>query len=109
MEEENKTEIDKELDMRKKVQIVFLIVSIIAVIMLFWTTLTIIKYKDMIKNPIGANLNQFNIAYCMCHDFQGKFIPIKSTGYNGTLDVGQYFNEQDTNYKTYNLTLPKLK
>lgn len=67
-------------------QTVFLILLIIAICCLIWATLTVIKYKDIIKNPVGSNLKEFNIKTCTCIDSKGKTVIIDAVGYNSTLN-----------------------
>lgn len=61
---------------KEVIQIVFLIVLIIAVGALIFTTVTIIKYSDMLSNPIGYNLAKFGIDSCSYYDSGGNLVII---------------------------------
>jgi len=92
MEEEKRDEINEEgvlvlPDIKKEdkhkiiLHYVFMIVLIIAIFALIFATISILKYKEIIKNPIGSNLEKFNINSCKCIDNFGKSIFIPSTDY----------------------------
>jgi hypothetical protein len=62
-------------------QVIFLIVLIIAIAALVYATITVVRYKDIIVNPIGSNLKQFGISYCDCIKNTGDKIFIPATDY----------------------------
>ena len=61
--------------------IIFLILLLLAISALINSTITIYKYKDMLKNPLGYNLEKFDIATCSCIDNSGKTVEIYSLNY----------------------------
>ena len=78
---EEKKEVIKEevkLDKRMVLQIIFLILIVIAIAMLFYTVGTLVRYGDMIRNPIGENLAYWNISSCSYWTEQGM-ITINAT------------------------------
>jgi hypothetical protein len=83
--EEQKEEIIEETKDRKinVQQIIFLILTIIAIGALIFATITIIKYGAMLKNPLGYNLAQFKINSCSCIDNLGRFVNIFSINSTG--------------------------
>jgi hypothetical protein len=64
------------------IQIIFLILLLAAISGLFIATITIYKYKDMLSNPLGYNLEKFKIDSCNCWSEDGKAMFITSTKYN---------------------------
>ena len=64
--------------------IIFLILLLVAIGALINSTITIIKYKDMLVNPLGYSLDKFEIATCNCIDNSGKNIIIDSISYNSS-------------------------
>ena len=60
------------------IQIVFLILLFVAVAALIICIVEIIKYRDMLQNPLGYNMNKFNLVSCTCTDKQGNFVNIES-------------------------------
>lgn len=63
---------------RQAIQIVFLVVLIIAIAVLLFTVITIIRYKDMLQNPLGYSFEKFGIDYCYCKDVHGGNVIIPS-------------------------------
>ena len=74
----------EELEKPKRgvvLNIIFLILLLLAIGALINSTITIYKYKDMLANPLGYNLDKFNISMCSCVDNSGKQIQINSLTY----------------------------
>lgn len=46
---------------------------------LCFTIVTVLKYKAMFANPLGYNLERFNMKYCNCLDSNDKFVFIPTT------------------------------
>lgn len=67
------------------IQIIFLILMLGCLIGLIVAIVTIYKYKDMIENPVGANLDNFGLKYCTCYDYENRIVPIHAVSYNGSL------------------------
>jgi hypothetical protein len=73
---------DKPNNKSTIIQIAFLIILLIAIMALINATITIYKYKDMLSNPIGYNLDKFNLNYCTCYNDEGSEVLIKSLSFN---------------------------
>ena len=69
-------------DKRTKRQIVFLLLLLIAICALLYSTVAVYRYRDMLMNPVGQNLKNFNINTCTCLDSDGKTVIIDAIGYN---------------------------
>ena len=67
-------------------QFIFLILMIICIGVLIKTIITITQYAEMLKNPVGYNLEHFGIKYCTCYDDHARLIPIEALTYNSTFD-----------------------
>jgi hypothetical protein len=63
-------------------QIIFLILMLLAVFGLIFAIGTIYKYRDMLQNPLGYNLEKFNLQSCNCFDMQGSLVFIPSINQN---------------------------
>jgi hypothetical protein len=65
-------EIEKpKLDKKMVIQIIFLVLILITICLLFYTAGTLVKYGDMIRNPVGENLAYWNISSCSYWTEQG--------------------------------------
>ena len=60
-------------------QIIFLIILVIAIGSLVYASVTIVKYHEMISNPLGYNLEKFGMDSCTCFKSTGEQVLIKST------------------------------
>lgn len=81
--EETKSDREKRIEIY---HIIFIFLMIVAIGALINTTITIYKHKDMLINPLGYNLEQYNIDYCMCYANNDKtIIPVPSLSYNGSV------------------------
>jgi hypothetical protein len=69
------------------IQIVFLILLLLGIGALVFASIQIIKYRDMLSNPLGYNLERFSLAYCTCYDKDMKLVPIKGISYNESFDI----------------------
>lgn len=58
----------------EKMQIVFLILMCLAIAALIVAVMTILKYKEMLSNPLGYNLEKFHLQSCSCLDDSGSSI-----------------------------------
>lgn len=88
MEEQKKEVLQiKKFGFRDILNIIFLILLMVAIGALVSTTITIIKYKNVLINPVGQNLANNGINYCTCYDFENRIIPIKSTNYSTIADI----------------------
>ena len=63
-------------------QIVFLVLLLIAIGALIFACVYMVKYKDMLSNPIGYNMDRFNLKYCTCYDANYRIVPIKGLSYD---------------------------
>ena len=77
-------ELEKEVIKEKPdyLRIIFLVILIIAIGALIYTTITIVKYKDILVNPMGVSMNQFGLKYCTCYDSQWRIVSIEGISYN---------------------------
>ena len=97
----------EETEIKKPVpylQIIFLVVLIFAVGALVFTTITIIKYKNMLANPLGYNMDKYGLSYCTCYTSDGKVMPIKGLSYNDSFS--QYIPIPV--YEQKNYSIPKI-
>jgi hypothetical protein len=106
--EEVKTEVVIEKSSTKAtiIQIMFLILLLCAIAGLLMTTITILKYKDMLKNPVGYNMEKFGLTYCTCYNDDNNIIPITATNLNKTVDelIPKPVTCPSSNYQQINLT-----
>lgn len=86
-------------------QIIFLILLMIAIGALINTTITIYRYRDMLQNPVGYNIEKFGLQYCTCYDTENKIVPIQ--GPNLKENLSEYLPFQNTNCNN-NLDVSKL-
>ncbi len=61
------------MDRKEKIQIAFLIIMLGAVFGLIFCGIKIVKYHDMLTNPLGYSLDHFNIESCTCYGENGAF------------------------------------
>lgn len=108
--EENKEVINSETEKPKKsttiLQIVYLVLLLAAIGALINTNINIIKYKNMLANPLGYSMDKFGLGYCNCYDFADRVVPIKGLHYNNSYD--KYLPIQNYSYSpntlNYNFT-----
>jgi hypothetical protein len=85
MEEPNLGELEKEkirLEKRgQKMQIIFLILTLLAIVALIIAIVTVHKYGQMLKNPLGYNLKQFGFDSCQCFKDYGRPVEIDAIGF----------------------------
>ena len=62
-------------------QIIFLVLLVVAICSLIFCGISIVRYADMLKNPIGYNLKEFEIKTCTCIDKEDKTVKIDAVGY----------------------------
>jgi hypothetical protein len=62
-------------------QIIFLILLVVAICALLFSGISIVRYSDMLKNPIGYNLKEFNIKTCTCINSEDKTVIIDAVNY----------------------------
>ena len=81
---------------------------IIAIGVLINTTIVILKYREMLQNPVGYNLDKFGINYCTCYDNSFKIIPIKGLSYNDSFEnfipKQEYTTQKLLNLSSFNIT-----
>jgi hypothetical protein len=65
-------------------QALFLILLLLAIVALIYATITVIRYKEMLSNPLGYNLEKFGLDYCVCVDNSGTNMIIPSINSNQT-------------------------
>ena len=75
---EEQKEMIKESSHREVVSIIFLILLLCAIGALISATITVYKYKDMLANPIGYNMDRFGLNQCSCLDSYGKTVLISA-------------------------------
>jgi len=86
-------------------QIIFLIILIVCIGALIKTIMVIKEYGEMLKNPLGYNMEKFGISYCTCYDREWRVIPIEALSYNETFDKFKPKPEyKDTVYDFSNLS-----
>jgi hypothetical protein len=87
-------------------QTIFLILILILIVTLIVAVIRISKYADMLSNPLGYNLKQFNIDYCTCFYNNGEPVVIRST--NSTLNLSNFNNPINSNgLQNLNITIKK--
>lgn len=73
-------EVEKSKDSKSQViQVIFLIVLVIAIGALIYASISIVRYHDLLMNPLGYNIKQFGINSCLCWK-NGEPIFINQTG-----------------------------
>lgn len=76
---------DVKKERRKQIiQVIYLILLMSAIIGLFNAVITINKYKDLLQNPLGYNLDRFGLKYCTCYDSNQVPSYIKALSFNKT-------------------------
>lgn len=75
------------------IQIIFLILMASAISGLIISIGTIWKYKEMLMNPVGYNIDKFGLQYCTCYDNTMKIVPIKGLKYNNSYE--QFLPQQE--------------
>ena len=78
--------IERKTTKAEWIQIVFLILMLLAVAGLIIVIVQLVKYKQMLANPVGYVLDEFDISYCTCYDTQARLIPIKGLSYNDSFE-----------------------
>lgn len=76
----------KNEKLRLLLNISFQIILLVAICAIIFTTITIYKYRDMLNNPMGYNMEQFGLSYCTCYDTQFRTVPIKSNLFNDSYE-----------------------
>jgi hypothetical protein len=95
---------EKELKSEKHrmiIQVAFLIILILAISALVGAIVTIHRYADVLTNPVGYNLAQFNISTCTCMDDFGKLVQINAIDYSGEpfqIDTPNYAPQNKINF-----------
>jgi hypothetical protein len=98
-EKKEEIEIEKEKPRISILQIVFLILLLAAIFGLIYSAVTIVKYSEMLKNPMGYNIEQFGLKYCTCYDSDFRIVVINGLSYNNSYN--KYIPVPE-----YNLSLP---
>lgn len=84
-------------------QIIFLIVLIAAICALVFSTITILKNKEMLANPLGYNMYKFGISSCSCLNEDGRLVLLRSINSSLNTSVELYRIENDPHLlNTYN-------
>lgn len=86
MEEPGREEVIVKATRGEKIQIIFLILLFLAVAVMIFAVIEIIKYKNMLQNPLGYNLEKFNLDSCKCTDKQGNETIIYSNSYKSSFN-----------------------
>ena len=82
------------------IQIIFLILLLLGIGALVFASIQIIKYREMLSNPLGYNLDKFDLTHCTCYDKDMKSLDIKSNSYNQTFNDSPFQIINLTNYAT---------
>ena len=72
----------KQKKKSQAIQIIFLILLLFAIGSLVSATITIYKYKEMLQNPMGYNMNRFGLEYCSCQNTNKEYVQINAVGNN---------------------------
>ena|SRR3989304_5745172 len=98
----------RKITRQEVIHIIFIILMIIAIGVLINTTIVILKYREMLQNPVGYNLDKFGINYCTCYDNSFKIIPIKGLSYNDSFEnfipKQEYTTQKLLNLSSFNIT-----
>lgn len=81
--EKEKIEIEVRTKKQEWIQILFLIILFFAIIALLSSTFSIYRYKSMLSNPLGYNLEKYNLAGCSCINENGAIVEITSSNPEG--------------------------
>jgi len=87
---------EKNETLKNVMSIVFLILLMVAIAVLMNAVITIYRYHDMLINPIGYSMKEFDLNSCSCIDNQGKFVEIKSIAYNSSIFYNTSFDNKLT-------------
>lgn len=83
MNEYNEIEVKEKPNKKSAViQIIFLILLALAIGCMISAIITIKNYADMLQNPLGYNMEKFDLAYCTCYDTYNRIVPIQSKLFN---------------------------
>lgn len=74
-------EVKQRWDRKSIIQVIFLILLTAAIASMITAIVTIIKYKEMLSNPLGYNMDKFNLNSCTCRDTSDRSIVINSISY----------------------------
>lgn len=66
------------MNRKEKIQITFLIIMLMAVAALIFCGIKIVKYHDMLTNPLGYSLDYFDISSCTCYRSDGQSFIVDS-------------------------------
>jgi accessory gene regulator protein AgrB len=66
IKEVNEIEIEKPKTKSMVIQIIFLVLLLISISALIYAGITVVRYHEMLLNPLGYNLAKFNIESCSC-------------------------------------------
>lgn len=91
---------------RQKIQMIFMLLMLVAIVSLIVCIYTIYHYADLLKNPVGYNMERFGLNYCTCYDLKNKIVPIKSIHYNNVSDKFIPAIERISQLPQLNLSLP---
>ena len=64
---------------RDIMNIIFLICLVLAIGGLLFLIIWLVRYEQVLTNPLGYNLAQFNISSCSYLDHSGRLVIINST------------------------------
>lgn len=92
------------------IQIIFLILLALAIGCMISAIITVKNYAEILKNPLGYNMEKFDLAYCTCYDTNNRIVPIQSKLFNESyqkyLPIAEF---KETNFADQlNLSLIKI-
>jgi flagellar basal body-associated protein FliL len=64
---------------RDLMNIIFLVCLVIAICALLFLIVWLVRYEQVLTNPLGYNLAQFNISSCSYLDDNGRIVIINAT------------------------------
>lgn len=71
-------QVKKTVDTKDKIQIAFLGIMLLCAFGLIFVGIKIVKYHDMLSNPLGYNLDKFGINSCTCINNEGQSFKVNS-------------------------------
>lgn len=78
------------MDRKDKIQIAFLGIMLFCAFALLFAGIKVVKYHEMLSNPLGYNLDKFDVASCTCYKNNGEVFKVNaiSKGDSNILQAG---------------------
>jgi hypothetical protein len=64
------------MDKSTTIQAIFLILLLAAIVSMIFAVVSVYKYREMLSNPVGYNMQKFDLKFCTCINNYGQTILI---------------------------------